>query len=338
MRKEFEKFRGKTVLVTGATGFTGRVLTRKLANAGANLRVIARQSSEAGDLAELDIQWFRGDVFDPELVKSAAQGVHFIFHVAAAFRETHATEEGYRKVHLYSTQLLAKEVVGREEFECFLHVSTVGVHGHIEEGLADENYRFAPGDPYQRTKLEAEEWLLDFAGESGLPCSVIRPGPIYGPGDLRLLKMFRMVSKGFFIMLGKGKGWYHLVHVDDLSNVMLLAALNPEARSEAFIAVGDDPIQMVEMARLIARNIGTRVRVIRLPLWPFYLASDVFAAICNPLGISPPIYRRRVDFYTKDRKFDNSKVKRVLGYTFKYDNEKGIEETARWYMDQNLLS
>jgi len=338
MSEEFEQYKGKTILVTGATGFTGRVLTHKLAKAGANLRVIARQSSKTGDLAALDIEWFRGDVFDPELVKAAAAGVHFIFHVAAAFRETHATEEGYRKVHLYSTQLLAKEVVGREDFECFLHVSTVGVHGHIEEGKADENYRFAPGDPYQRTKLEAEQWLIDFASETDLPCCVIRPGPIFGPGDLRLLKMFRMVSKGFFIMLGRGKGWYHLIHVDDLSNVMLLAAITPNAKSEVFIAANDEPIPMVEMARLIARSIGTKVRIIRLPIWPFYLASDICGAICNPLGISPPIYRRRVDFYTKDRKFDNAKVKRILGYTFKYNNENGIEETAHWYKDQKLLS
>ncbi|MGI9315976.1 MAG: NAD-dependent epimerase/dehydratase family protein [bacterium] len=338
MREELKKFAGKTVLITGATGFSGRVLTRKLAEAGAIIRVIARKSSSRGDLKKLDVTWFRGDVYDPEIVQQATQGVHYIFHLAAAFRETHPDEEGYRKVHLYSTQLLAKAVAGQPEFECFLHVSTVGVHGHVEHGYANESYRFAPGDSYQRTKLEAELWLAQYGKETGLPFSIIRPSPIFGPGDMRLLKIFRMVSKGFFMMLGKGKGWYHLVHVDDLTNVMMLAAVIPEARSEAFIAANDEPIAMTNMAKLIGKKIDRKVRVIRLPLWPFYLASDICTAICGPLGIPPPIYRRRVDFYTKDRIFDNTKIKKTLHYQFKYDNDRGLEETTNWYLDHKLIT
>ena len=337
MYPQFEQYSGKTILVTGATGFTGRVLTRKLAEAGAKLRVIARESSDPGDLNDLDIEWFRGEVFDPELIKSAADGVNFIFHVAAAFRETKPNDEGYRQVHLYSTQLLAKEVVGKSDFECFLHVSTVGVHGHIESGKADENYRFAPGDPYQRTKLEAELWLAEFGKENNLPFSIVRPGPIFGPGDMRLLKIFKWVKKGFFPMLGSSDGRYHLVHVDDLTNVMMLAAVMPEGKSEVFIAASDESMTMVEMAKLIAKKIGNPVKIIRLPLWPFYIASDVCCAICRPFGWSPPIYRRRVDFYTKERSFDNAKVKERLSYQFNYDNDRGIGETADWYLKNNLL-
>ena len=202
MREEFKEFQGKTVLVTGATGFTGSVLTRKLVEVGANVRAIARQKSDLGELAGLDIQWYRGEVFDEDIVAQATPGVHYIFHLAAAFRETHPDEEGYRRVHLYSTQLLAKAAMEQPDFKCFLHVSTVGVHGHIEDGMADENYRFSPGDPYQRTKLEGELWITRFGEESGLPFSIIRPGPIFGPGDMRLLKLFRMVP----VLLSRAQG------------------------------------------------------------------------------------------------------------------------------------
>ena len=337
MREEFTQYNGAEVLVTGATGFTGRALTRKLAAAGARLRVIARNTSDPGDLADLDIRWFRGEVYDEELIQEATRGVHFIFHVAAAFRETHPDEEGYRRVHLYSTQALARSVVDQPQFRRFLHVSTVGVHGHIEGGPANESYRFSPGDPYQRTKLEGEAWLAQFGDSSGLPYSIVRPAPIFGPGDMRLLKLFRMVSKGFFMKLGGSKGCYHMIHVDDLTNVMMLAAVREEALSEAFIAAGDEPISMVDMAKLIARKIGRSVRIIRLPVWPFYIAADVCCAVCRPFGLSPPLYRRRVDFFTKDRIFDNSKVKKLLDYRFLYDNDRGIEETANWYMQHNLI-
>lgn len=338
MALSFDKFAGKTVLVTGSTGFTGRDVTKKLVAAGAIVRSIARKSSDLGDLESLEIEWFRGDVFDPELVEKACDGVHYIFHLAAAFREVKSDDAGYAKVHVESTQMLAKAVVGKPEFECFVHVSTVGVHGHIEIDRADEEYRYSPGDGYQRTKLDGELWLREFGAEKGLPFSVIRPGPIFGPGDMRLLKIFRMVKKGFLLILGKGKCIYHLVHVDDLSNTILLAGITPAARSEVLISTCDDPIALVDMAKHIADSVGIKpAKVIRLPILPFYWASDLCKLICTPLGIDPPIYRRRVDFYTKDRKFDNSKIKRVLDYEFKFGNQDGIDDTAKWYMKNDLL-
>jgi len=338
MALSFDKFSGKTVLVTGSTGFTGRDVTKKLVAAGAQVRSIARESSVLGDLESLDIEWYRGDVFDPALVEKACDGVHYIFHLAAAFREVKADDAGYAKVHVESTQLLAKAVVGKPNFECFVHVSTVGVHGHIEIDRADEEYRYSPGDGYQRTKLDGELWIRKFASENNLPFSVIRPGPIFGPGDMRLLKIFRMVKKGYLLILGKGKCIYHLVHVDDLSNTILLAGITPAARSEVMISACDDPIPLEEMAKHIANSVGIKpAKVVRLPLFPFYLASDICKLICTPLGIDPPIYRRRVDFYTKDRKFDNSKIKRLLDYEYRYGNQEGIDDTAKWYMKNDLL-
>ena len=155
---------------------------------------------------------------------------------------------------------------------------------------------------------------------------------------MRLLKLFRMVSKGFFMKLGKTEGWYQVIHVEDLTNLIMLAAVRPEARSEVIIAAGDEPMLISDMVKLIAEKIGRRVRIIQLPVWPFYVAADVCCAICRPFGISPPLYRRRVDFFTKDRRFDISKAKRLLDYQYKYDNERGIEETANWYLNQKLIS
>lgn len=333
-----EQFKGAKVLITGATGFTGRVLTRKLAAAGARINAIARPSSDLGDLEELDITWFRGDVFDPETVGKAVEGVEYIFHLAAAFREVKGNDEGYRKVHLDSTKLLARAVQDKQEFKCFIHASTVGVHGHIPgDDLADENYRFSPGDGYQRTKLEAEQWLAEFAPKHNLPYTIIRPTPIFGPGDGRLLKFFKMANNGYILMLGKGKGIYHLIHVDDLTEIFLLAGVSEKSRSQVFIAANDEPISIIDMGQAIAKARHKNIRVIRLPIWPFFLAADICKAICTPLGIQPPLYRRRVAFYTKDRKFNISKLNNVLGYTLQHSNEAGLEETARWYVEQGWL-
>lgn len=329
--------RGTPVLVTGATGFTGINLTRKLAAAGLAVSAVARASSNLKPLQDLDIRWFRGDVFDINVMRAAVAGQQYIFHVAAAFREAKGSEQDYWNVHVRSTQIIAEEALRNPEFQRYVHVSTIGVHGHIAHPPATEESPFSPGDAYQRTKQEAEQWLNDFAGKNNLPYTIIRPAAIYGPGDRRLLKLFRMALSPFFILLGQGNCLYHLVHVDDLTNTLVVAATSPAALGQTFISGASEGIAIADIARIVAGHFGRKVRVLRLPIAPFFLLADICEAVCRPLGIEPPLYRRRVAFYSKDRQFDVSKMRRVLGYEPRHSNEEGLAETADWYVEQGWL-
>jgi len=330
--------KGARILVTGATGFTGRVLTRKLVAAGARVVAIVRKSSQRGDLDGLPVEWIEGDVFDPEVVQQATQGVEYIFHVAAAYREAKITDDTYRKVHVDSTKLLAESVVSSDVFKRFVHISTVGVHGHIDDPPADEQYRFSPGDIYQQTKADAEKWITAFAAQKGLPLTIIRPAAIYGPGDRRLLKLFKMSARRFFPLFGQGKGLYHLIHVEDLTDIFITAALAPRALGEVYIAGNPEPSRLEDIARIIATEIGnSRLSFLRLPAWPLFLLADVCEAVCKPLGIEPPLYRRRVAFFTKDRAFDTRKLQNQLDYTYTYSAESGLRETAGWYRAHGWL-
>lgn len=328
---------GTPVLVTGATGFTGTVLTRKLVDAGLNVSAVARESSNIEPLGDLDITWFRGDVFDEKIMRQAVSGQSYVFHVAAAFREAKSTEQDYWDVHVKSTRIICEEVLKNPNFQRYIHVSTIGVHGHIENPPATEEYPFSPGDGYQRTKLQAEEWLNAFAADKDLPYTIIRPAAIYGPGDKRLLKLFKMAMKPYFLLLGKGKCMYHLVHVDDLTNSFIIAATHPAALGETFISGAAEPIAIADIAAIVARHFSRKIKTVRLPIGPFFLAGDICEAICKPLKIEPPIYRRRVAFYSKDRNFDISKMRNVLGYAPRHGNKEGIIETADWYVEQGWL-
>lgn len=328
---------GTPVLVTGATGFAGINLTRKLVAAGLKVSAIARKSSDLTPLDDLDIRWFRGDVFDEAAIVDAVAGQEYVFHLAAAFREAKSTEKDYWNVHVKSTQLLTREAFKQPLFKRYVHVSTVGVHGHIATPPATEQYPFSPGDDYQRTKLEAELWLNEFGAKNNFPYTIIRPAAIYGPGDRRLLKLFKMALKPFFPLLGKGKCLYHLVHVDDLTNTFLLAATHPDAVGETFISGAEESIGIAEIGSIVADHFGKKIKVLRLPIGPFYLAGDICEMICRPLHIEPIIYRRRAAFYSKDRSFDVSKMKNVLGYHPRHTNKEGIIETARWYVEQGWL-
>ncbi len=328
---------GTTVLVTGATGFTGAVLVEKLLKAELKVRALARQSSNIEPFEGLDIQWFRGEVYDEQIIRQAMEDVSYVFHVAAAFRDAKSTEQDYRNVHLVSTQLIVKEAVKNPDFKRLIHVSTMGVHGHIENPPGDENSPFSPGDDYQITKAEADKWLTEFSSTSSFPYTIIRPCAIYGPGEKRLLKLFKMATKTYFPILGSGKCWYHLVHVEDLANAMIVAATEEKALGEAFIIGSKEPIKLEDMAAIIAKEYGRKIQVFRAPIWPFFLIADICELVCKPFKIEPPIYRRRVAFYSKDRNFSTEKMQEVLGYTPLWGNEEGIVQSARWYLDKKWL-
>ncbi len=326
-----------TVLVTGATGYTGQILVKKLVAMGAKVKAIARSTSDISFAADMDIEWIRGEIYDDTAITKAMDGIEYVFHVAAAFREAKSTEKDYWNVHVKSTQLLCTEALKQPEFKRFVHVSTMGVHGHIEHPPADEKYPFGPGDGYQRTKVEAETWLAEFGPKNNLPYAIIRPCAIYGPGERRLLKLYKMATKSYFPILGKGKCWYHLVHVEDLVGGMLLAAVEEKALGEAFLIGSSEPIQLEDMAAIMARTYGNTLRILRLPITPFFILGDFCEFLCRPFKIEPPIYRRRVAFYSKDRNFTTEKMRKVLGYQPKYDNETGIIESAHWYRDNGWL-
>ncbi len=336
MNKELD-FTGSKVLVTGATGYTGITLVKKLIKSGAEVKAIARESSDLSPFKDMDIEWLRGEVYDGELCRQAMNGVQYVFHVAAAFREAKSTEQDYWNVHVGSTQHLAREALIQDNFKRFVHVSTIGVHGHIANPPGDENSDFAPGDGYQRTKAEADKWISEFGKQNNLPYTIIRPCAIYGPGEKRLLKLFKMATKPYFPILGQGKCWYHLVHVEDLTGAMILAAIEEKAIGEAFIAGAREAIQLEDMIDIIANEYNKKVKIIRLPIGPFFLLADICEVVCKPFKIEPPIYRRRVAFYSKDRNFSTEKMENLLGYKPVYDNKTGIIESARWYRDNGWL-
>jgi dihydroflavonol-4-reductase len=211
------------------------------------------------------------------------------------------------------------------------------VHGHVARPPADEDAPLAPGDQYQRTKLEGER-LARQAGASGvLEVVIARPIGIYGPGDLRFLKMFRGIARGRFPMLGSGRVFYHLTYIDDLVEGFRLCGETPGAAGRTYLLAGPACPTLAELVAEVARELGTRPPRLRLPVWPVWLAGALCEAVCVPLGLEPPLYRRRVDFYRKSRAFDTSRARRELGYNPSTDLQTGIRRTAAWYREQDLL-
>jgi len=324
-------------LVTGATGFTGSLLVRKLLQQGVRVVVIARHTSNLDAFKDMEIEWIRGDVFDENLINQAIKGVNYIFHLVTPFREAKSPNIGYYNVHVLSTQLLAKAALKQPEFKRFVHVSTIGVHGNIKQPPADENAPLQPGDVYQETKLEAEIWLKNYAAQEELSVTIVRPAGIYGFGEKRLLKIFNWVYRQWVPVIGEGNNLLHFIHVDDLTNFLILAATHPKSDGEVFICGSPEAISFKKMVSIISDYYGNSVKFIKFPAAPLFALGYLFEVICRPLGIEPPIYRRRLAFYTKDRSFNTSKMNNLLGFVPAHSDEEGLKELAQWYVDQGWI-
>jgi dihydroflavonol-4-reductase len=318
------------ILVTGAGGFTGLALTRALVGRGHPVRALVRKPGQVPELEQIGAEVLQGDIRDPDIVRRAVEGREIVYHLAAVFRRAGVPDSLYREVHVDATRRLI-EAATEAGVRRFVHCSTVGVHGDVADGPADEDAPTAPADIYQRTKLEGEATARDTAARTGLPVTIVRPGPIYGPADRRLLKLIGGVARGRFLLLGSGRPHFQMVYVDDLVEGFLLAAERPEAVGRTYILTGEEAPTLHELVQEIAGVARVPVPRLRLPVWPFWLAGAVCEAVCIPLGLEPPIYRRRVKFFTNNRWFDISRARSELGFSPRVPLREGLRRTLDSY-------
>jgi len=324
------------VALTGATGYTGGRLLEALLARGDQVAALVRPGALTPHLASAGVRVVTGDLSDTGALARLVEGTEGVVHTAAVYRTAGHPDAYYREVNVLGSHRLL-EAAAAAGVRRFVHTSTVGVHGHVAEAPADESAPFDPGDIYQATKAEGEKLALDFHARGRLPVVVVRPGAIYGPGETRLLKLFRAIARGRYAVVGSGRPFYHPVYIDDLIAGFLLALEHPGAPGEAFIIAGPSYVSQSELASLIARQTGGKVLPLRIPAAPIQWAGDLCEAICVPLGVDPPLHRRRVDFWTKSRAFSIEKARRVLGYAPMVDLEEGVARTVAWYRKAGWL-
>ena len=321
----------KRILVTGAAGFTGLTLAGNLVASGNKVRGLVRNRESAATVSAAGIEPLVGDIRAPGVITQALEGVDTVYHLAAVFRRAGVPDSEYREVHVDATRQLI-ESSAAAGVRRIVHCSTVGVHGSVSEGApATEDAPFRPGDIYQMTKLEGEQVALETADRVGVPLTVIRPGPIYGPGDKRLFKLIGGVARRRFTLLGDGEPRFQMVYVDDLAEGFKLAAQSPAAIGRVYIMTGAEAPTLNELVNEIAGVAQVKSPRFRLPVWPFWLAGAICESICVPLGIEPPIYRRRVKFFTSNRWFDTSRAREELGFAPKVSLRDGLRRTLDSY-------
>ena len=325
------------VLVTGGTGFTGSHLVRRLLGQGHKVSVIDNQKGLFyNDLKAAGATVEVGSITDKGLVDKMVKGCEVVHHLAAAFRQLNVPERYYWDVNVEGTRHLLESAC-QFRVRRFIYCSTQGVHGHIKNPPGNEQSPIAPEDYYQLTKYEGEKVVQEYV-KRGLDAVTLRPTAIYGPGDPeRFLMLFRMAKRESFLMFGDGHTYYHPVYIDNLVDAFELAAQKQGIRGETYIIGDTHYYSLNELVRQVAAAMNVAVHIQHFPFWPLWTAAWACEMACKPLRLSPPIFRRRVDWFRQVRAFSIDKARTELGYQPKVDLSTGLTRTAHWYADHRYL-
>ena len=322
------------LLVTGATGFIGQHLCRRLLDQGHYIRVLVRDPERLGAL-ETRVTPFIGDITDPASLEGVEHNVDAVLHLAALGHVSAISDEAFRnflRINVEGTRNLLDRFVGTG-ISRFVHVSSTAAMGLIRKPMVNEDDPPEPATPYQRSKFESERAALSYRREHGVPVCVMRPCMVYGiGGEGEFLKQVRLMKRGVFPKVGLGQNLTPLVHVRDVVSG-LIAALERGVPRETYLICGADSVPLDEMRRLILRALGIRWRPYPfVPAGAMQLAASAMEAVAQKTGRTPMVTRRNIENTVYDRRFDISKARRQIGYAPQVTPAEGIAETVGWFV------
>jgi nucleoside-diphosphate-sugar epimerase len=325
------------VLVTGATGFLGSALVRHLRRAHVPVRALVRSHAKAQYLSTQGVQTVVGDVTDEDALADALRDVAVVFHLAGKLYEPWASPNEYHVTHVEGTKILLDTARRQTALERFVHCSTTGVLGVTGDRPADESTPMRPTNVYEATKAEAE-LAVSAACDEGFPAVVVRPGLVYGPGDLHLLGFFRSVLNRQFRPIGGRPVWLHPIYIDDMTEAFVRCAVHPRAVGECFNLAGPEPVPLDRLAAAIADAAGTKPAVGRIPLAVARAAAAVGDALPPRLRSRAPLTRSRLDFLTHSRLYSVAKAEASVGFDPATDLTTGIKHSIAWYREHGYLA
>ena len=330
------------LLVTGGTGFIGSHLAEQGRRLGAEVVVLGlvdrpEERANAELLRRQGVEVMAGSITDAELCRRAVRGATHVFHLAVAMREGAKSDEYFESINLDGTRHLL-ESSAAERVRRFVYCSTIGIYGHRAPGITREDSPLAPGNIYERTKVAAERLVGELGAERSIPWIILRPADVYGPRDQRLLKLFKGVAAGRFPLFGQGEGRRHMIYVDDVVSGFFRACERDRALGHGFILAGPKACTLRELVAEVQQATGSPRYGVRLPLGPMLAVAGVVEDVSRSLGVEPPIYRRRMDFFWSDSEFDTTRARQALDWAPRVELPEGIRRTLADYRSSGALA
>jgi dihydroflavonol-4-reductase len=326
------------VLVTGASGFVGSAVAKKLVQNGSQVRALVRPASQRAHLADLDLEFVHGDLRDADSIREALVGVRYLFHVAADYRLWARDRREIVMSNVAGTRTIMAEAM-RAGVERIVYTSSVATLAlRIDGSPADETTPLADGQgigTYKQSKVAAERLVEAMITQEGLPAIIVNPSTPIGPRDVKPTPTGRIIVEA---ARGKIPGYVdtglNLVHVDDVAEGHL-AALHRGRIGERYILGGQDVAlgdMLADIARIVGRR-APRLKFPRLAVMPFAYAAEAAAYITGrePFATVDGLHMAKYRMF-----FTAAKAERELGVRAR-PYISALEDAIRWFRDHGYL-
>jgi nucleoside-diphosphate-sugar epimerase len=324
------------IFLTGSTGFIGRNLAVKLAKMGHHVLCLVRDKSRAAWMGiHPGLEPIQGDLEHKERFASHLSDVDLVFHLAGLTKARNRDE--FIRVNGEGTGFLVDAVLqGAKAIKKILYVSSLAAAGpHDSQDPATENGKVSPITDYGESKLLGEQLLLEKC--KGIPWTIIRPPVVYGPFDRDVFVYFKMADSGLILLAGNSRLELSLIHVDDVTDGIVLAGFADRSDGEIFY-LSDGGVHTLEgVAGTLAQITGCR-RIIRLPPFVAKIAGFLGDSITRLSNRPQLINSQKVkEALQAGWVCDIDKIRNLLGFTPNIGTEVGFESTLLWYKNSGWL-
>jgi nucleoside-diphosphate-sugar epimerase len=318
------------VLVTGGTGFVGRVLVRRLVADGYRVRVFARPRSNV-DALSVGADVVRGDVADRDSFSAAMSGCDLVVHLAAG---TSGTPEDSETATMQGTRNLVALCMEHRPAR-LVYVSSCSVYGTVgcQRGaiVTEESPLEASPDQrgvYSASKQRAETWVSDFMRSGKVPTVILRPGTVYGPGAALFTPLLGFAMGSRYIVIGPGGFRLPYVFVDNVVDAIVQSLQKNEASGHVFNVIDPEPLTKRDFMNKVVCRADTGARVVILPYAMLYAVTWLQELACRLLGRRPVLSCYRLASSQAPVVFDASKIAGVLGWTPRVSRDEALDRVV----------
>lgn len=324
-------------LVTGATGFLGKRLAKRLVEEGHEVVGLGRNLDEGRWLEENGVRFVAADLAEREAIVAACRGQEVVFH-SGALSSPWGAYTDFQRANVEGTRNVI-EGCRTHGIRRLVHVSTPSIYFNTDERLnvaEDEPLAAAPVNHYASTKRTAE-LLVDAAFAHGLPVVTIRPRALFGPGDTTILpRLIRANERGALPLFGPEGPLVDVTYVDNVVDALLLCEKAPDhVLGRKYNITNGETVRMRHLLEKLfaALEVPARFRPMRYPVayalaGAMELASPVFMG-----GREPLLTRYSVNVLAKSQTLDISAARRDLGYSPRYSLDDGLAEFVAWWKE-----
>jgi 2-alkyl-3-oxoalkanoate reductase len=322
-----------TTLVTGATGLLGSHLTRILLERGERPRVLVRPGDSLSPLAEGEVDVCWGDMRDRVALEAAVKGVDRVLHCAAR-TGVWGPEDAYVSVNVIGLRAIVEAAVAAG-VRRIVHVSSITVHGDDLNGSGDEEAPLrAESNPYSRSKLAGELILREMIRQHAVPVTIVRPGWIYGPGDVASFARFAsLIEQGRMMVIGNGGNHVPLIYAGDAARGVLLASEVNVGVGRSYLLVNDEPVTQGGYLDAIAAELGVPPPRMRIPYRLAILLGTAAQSGARLAGSkkAPPLTRFGVQLLGGENRFVISRARSELGFSPQIGLAEGVARSVAWF-------